>query len=95
MASKFQEAKGKLRRLYLAHFQKQYVYTMLTKRQGQCQRCARCCQLLFRCPFLKDKQCIIYDKRFAPCRAFPIDYRDLADVDHLCGFKYNLVSKTP
>ena len=90
MANKLREAEGKIRRLYLSHLQKQYVRKMVPLRQGECQRCARCCQLLFHCPFLVDKKCTIYDKRFAPCRAFPIDHHDLADVDNLCGFKYKV-----
>ncbi|MDI6783345.1 MAG: hypothetical protein QME64_04510 [bacterium] len=90
MASKILEAKGKFRRLWISHLQKRYMQTMHPHRVGECQRCTRCCKLLFHCPFLINNKCTIYDRRFAPCRAFPIDKRDLAEVDNLCGFKFKI-----
>lgn len=93
MANKLQEARGKARRLMLSHFQKKYIQKMLPERLGECQRCARCCKLLFHCPFLVDKKCTIYDRRFAPCRIFPVDSRDIADVDNLCGFRFKDITK--
>ena len=50
---------------------------LLSRRQGECNRCGACCKILFRCPFLgtdADGQytCRIYEKRFAQCRLFPL-----------------------
>ena len=59
--------------------------------------CGRCCKLVFQCPFLGGTEdssyCTIYDNRPKPCQVFPINERDLAEVDYFCG--YSFPSKTP
>lgn len=68
---------------------------MAEQRKGDCGRCAACCKLLFKCPFLDESgpiaSCSIHDRRPDNCKFFPIDPRDLADRDFVdpenpCGF---------
>lgn len=73
---------GKVRRFYLYHFRKEYVHRQISFRTGQCSQCGACCRLLFRCPMLtEDGRCRSYNRyRWAVCRAFPIDHKDIEDV---------------
>ncbi len=73
---------GKIRRFWLTHFRKRYVDYQLTFRKGACQRCGSCCNLLFSCPMLTNRDhCLIYGIcRPQSCLAFPIDQRDIDDV---------------
>ncbi len=69
-------------------------------RQGECNRCGMCCRIVLTCPFLheEDQQaaCRIFtSKRHAPppCLTFPLDPRDLADVQRqiaptVCSFSF-------
>ncbi|GEM_PF-321777 len=85
---KIKEGWGKLRRLYLCHLRPGAVKASIARRKGACQGCAECCDLLFRCPYLDErKKCTIYDRRFKPCAAFPIDERDVRDI--ACGFYFD------
>jgi hypothetical protein len=88
---------GKVRRFYLHTFRKKYIEKQLKERLGECGRCAACCKLLFKCPFLDESgpiaMCSIHDRRPDNCRFFPIDPRDLADRDFVdpanpCGFYF-------
>lgn len=98
LSSKARQLAGKVRRFYLHRFRRDFVERQLAKRQGDCGRCAACCKLLFRCPFLDESGpialCSIHDRRPDNCRFFPIDPRDLADrdlVDPLnpCGYSFS------
>ena len=89
---------GKFRRLYLHKFRPGYVEAQVASRQGTCGRCAACCKLLFRCPFLDESgpvaTCSVHESKPASCRFFPIDPRDLADRDLVdpenpCGFYFS------
>ncbi|MFH0965093.1 MAG: hypothetical protein V2A58_13925 [Planctomycetota bacterium] len=82
------DAWGKLRRYLDCALRPGKVRAALERRRGQCRRCARCCSILFRCPFLAGNTCLIYEKRFEQCRMYPIDPRDLASVDEECGFYF-------
>ena len=77
---------GKLRRLWLVHFRKEYVHRQLPVRKGKCHQCGTCCNLLFTCPMLKKQgRCFVYGScRPQTCRVFPIDQRDIDEVK-LCG----------
>ena len=77
---------GKIRRFWLVHFRKQYVQTQLLIRQGDCQQCGSCCNLLFTCPTLtKQGKCLVYGAcRPSVCKVFPIDQRDIEEI-RLCG----------
>ena len=81
---------GKLRRWYLGKFRKAYVEKQLALRRGRCLQCGRCCMLGIRCPYLtEDNRCSIYNgKRPLQCKLFPIDERDLKDMDYQCGFYF-------
>lgn len=84
---------GKIRRFMLVRFRPGYVAQQAAHREGDCNRCGRCCEILLRCPFLikeegGDSRCRIYGRRFEQCVAFPIDDRDLADVDFNCTYSF-------
>lgn len=87
------QAFGKIRRFVLVHFRKKYVQRQTTLRQGTCNQCGNCCEILFRCPFLVkiDKNmsaCSIYDSRPGQCAAFPINARCLSEVDFDCSYTF-------
>ncbi|HEX8097794.1 MAG TPA: hypothetical protein VF507_07145 [Pyrinomonadaceae bacterium] len=62
------QAQGKLRRFVTINFRKQEVIQGLALRRGDCNRCGACCEILFKCPFLKKHRdgttsCGIYEDR--------------------------------
>jgi hypothetical protein len=86
------QASGKVRRFLQVQFRPQQVEALLTRRQGECDRCGDCCKILFRCPFLThdangDSLCRIYQYRFEQCRHYPIQPRDLAEVTR-CSYTF-------
>jgi Putative zinc- or iron-chelating domain len=87
------QAQGKLRRFVSANFRKQEVIESLSLRRGECNRCGACCELLFKCPFVKKLDdgtslCGIYEDRPNQCRLFPITQRDIEDVRGTCSFYF-------
>ena len=87
------QAHGKLRRFVSANFRKQEVIASLSLRRGECNRCGACCEILFKCPFLKKHDdgtttCGIYEDRPNQCRLFPIEQRDLEEVRGTCSFYF-------
>ncbi|HEX8652905.1 MAG TPA: YkgJ family cysteine cluster protein [Pyrinomonadaceae bacterium] len=87
------QAQGKLRRFMSANFRKQEVRESLSLRRGECNRCGACCEILFKCPFLKKHTdgtttCGIYEDRPNQCRLFPIEKRDLEEVRGTCSFYF-------
>ncbi|HEY0004829.1 MAG TPA: YkgJ family cysteine cluster protein [Pyrinomonadaceae bacterium] len=87
------QAQGKLRRFVSANFRKQEVIEALALRRGDCNRCGACCEILFKCPFLKKHldgttTCGIYEDRPNQCRLFPITRRDLDEVRGTCSFYF-------
>ena len=87
------QAQGKLRRFMSANFRKQEVRESLSLRRGECNRCGACCEILFKCPFLKKHMdgtttCGIYEDRPNQCRLFPIEKRDLEEVRGTCSFYF-------
>jgi hypothetical protein len=87
------QAHGKLRRFVSANFRKEEVIAQLALRRGDCNRCGACCEILFKCPFLKKHDdgtttCGIYEDRPNQCRLFPIDKRDLEEVRGSCSFYF-------
>ena len=86
------QARGKIRRFVQAKLGQQDVEALVSRRQGECNRCGACCKILFRCPFLgTDAEgqytCRIYDKRFSQCRLFPLHPADLREVEE-CSFTF-------
>ena len=64
---------GKLRRFVITNFRRQETIAALALRRGDCNRCGACCELLFKCPFLKKHAdgattCGIYENRPNSCR---------------------------
>jgi hypothetical protein len=87
------QAQGKLRRFVSANFRKQEVIESLALREGECNRCGACCEILFKCPFLKKHvdgttTCGIYEDRPNQCRLFPITRRDLEEVRGTCSYSF-------
>lgn len=87
------QAHGKLRRFVQIRFRKEEVVAALSLRRGDCNRCGACCEILFKCPFLKKHEdatttCGIYEDRPNQCRLFPIEQRDLAEVRGTCSFYF-------
>jgi hypothetical protein len=73
----------RMRRGYYGVFKKDYsAQTIAETRQGDCNRCGACCELVYRCPFLgKDAEnspyCRIYGGlRPANCHIYPFDALD-------------------
>lgn len=87
------QAQGKFRRFVNIRFRRDEVIEALSLRRGECNRCGACCELLFKCPFLKKQTdgsttCGIYEDRPNQCRLFPIEQRDLEEVRGQCSFYF-------
>ena len=83
---------NKVHRIILCFTKIEYVKQQVKIRGGECVNCGRCCKLVFQCPFLGGTEdnyyCTVYDKRPKPCQAFPLNERDLAEVDYFCGYDF-------
>lgn len=87
------QAQGKLRRFVNINFRKEDVVAALALRRGECNRCGACCEILFKCPFLKKHSdgttaCGIYEDRPGQCRLYPIEKRDLEEVRGTCSYYF-------
>jgi hypothetical protein len=87
------QVQGKLRRFVSINFRKDEVIEKLALRRGDCNRCGACCEILFKCPFLKKHDdgtstCGIYEDRPNQCRLFPLEQRDLAEVRGTCSYYF-------
>jgi len=87
------QATGKVRRFLLLRFRKNYVEQQIENRQGDCNQCGNCCEILFKCPFLiknetGDTLCSIYENRPKQCAAFPINEKCLSEVDFDCTYTF-------
>ncbi len=94
---------GKLRRAYLQMLKRDYVRLSRARRRGECRRCGACCKLMFLCPYLEQNgsytSCVCHDTRWANCKVFPVDERDLADRDLVSrdgpwGFSFEAPAKS-
>lgn len=88
---------GTPRRLYLNWFRAGYVERSVAMRQGDCNRCGLCCQLVVKCVFLRYEDglasCGRYHTRPANCSQFPINQSDIDDVNRIaphapCGYSF-------
>ncbi len=77
---------GKLRRGYVALMRPELVESGIRQRSGDCKRCGTCCHFVYKCPFLLDGTCIIYEKRPRQCREFPVLPQDLKGMENICGY---------
>jgi hypothetical protein len=87
------QAQGKIRRFVITNFRKQDTIDSLSLRRGECNRCGACCELVFKCPFLKKQSdgtslCGIYENRPNSCRLFPIEQRDIQEVRGSCSYYF-------
>jgi hypothetical protein len=86
------QAAGKIRRFYKSTFRYRQAEQGLALRRGECNRCGRCCKILFRCPFLREENgeysCRIYGRHFTACKLFPLEQADLAELDGECTFTF-------
>ena len=87
------QAQGKLRRFVITNFRKEETVAALALRRGECNRCGACCELVFKCPFLKKNAdgaslCGIYENRPNSCRLFPIEPRDIQEVRGTCSYYF-------
>lgn len=87
------QAQGKLRRFVRTNFKKDETVAGLALRRGDCNRCGACCELVFKCPFLKKLSdgstlCGIYENRPNSCRLFPTEARDLKEVRGTCSYYF-------
>jgi hypothetical protein len=87
------QAQGKLRRFVITNFRKDETIAALSLRRGECNRCGACCELVFKCPFLKKNAdgsslCGIYENRPNSCRLFPIEQRDIQEVRGTCSYYF-------
>jgi Fe-S-cluster containining protein len=94
------QLKGKARRFVQANLMRQDSDELLSRRQGECNRCGACCKILFRCPFLGTDEagqytCRIYDKRFAQCRLFPLHAQDLLELAEQCSYTFEAEPSLP
>ncbi len=86
VGAKLVQGWGKLRRFYLSNLRPGYVAHSHRRRRGACKRCGACCEIMFRCPHMRDpNQCATYETRYRQCKDFPIDERDLLPD---CGFHF-------
>src|SRR6266545_3443322 len=87
------QAQGKIRRFLNTNFRKHEMVAALALRRGECNRCGACCELLFKCPFLKKNSdgttlCGIYENRPNSCRLFPIEKRDIQELRASCSYYF-------
>ena len=87
------QAQGKIRRYVNTNFRKQETIASLALRRGECNRCGACCELVFKCPFLKKNDdgttlCGIYENPPNSCRLFPIEQRDIREVRGTCSYYF-------
>jgi len=91
--TKAKQSTGKFRRFYYYHFRDEFLNQQLALRQGECNQCGSCCEIMFKCPFLlKDVDgisiCSIYENRPGQCAAFPINDACLSEVNFDCTYSF-------
>lgn len=83
----------KMRRSYFSIFKKEYVRENMRRREGDCNRCGACCELVYKCPFVaRDKDDMAYCRVYgsfqpASCRNYPFDEVD-SEVE-ICSYTFS------
>ena len=89
--------KGTPRRFFTTWLLPKYVEQSIAMRQGDCNRCGLCCQLVVKCVFLRYAEglasCARYDSRPGNCSKFPMNQADIDDVNRIaphapCGYSF-------
>ena len=97
LRSRLENAWGTYRRMHLYWFRGDYIKRQAARRQGDCNRCGLCCQLVFKCQHLRYENglasCGRYHNRPPNCSNFPINQADLDDVRRIaphasCSFSF-------
>jgi hypothetical protein len=92
----------KLNNAWRSYFHPAYVKRHEAWRQGECAHCGACCEILWRCPFLRDdgkgnSHCSIHKSRPLPCRTFPIDPKTVSLIsvdrpaDRGCSYRFQML----
>lgn len=93
----------KVNNTWRSFFDRAYVTRHEAWRQGECAHCGACCEILWRCPFLrtdketKNSYCSVHKSRPLPCRTFPIDPKtvELISVDRPadngCSYRFQQI----
>jgi len=84
---------GKVRRFMLTVFRLGETDRLIAQREGDCNRCGRCCRIGYVCPMLEElpdgsSRCRAYSLRPPNCRKFPIVPADVHDVDGMCSYTF-------
>ena len=97
LRSRLENAWGTYRRMHLHWFKSDYIRRQIARREGDCNRCGLCCQLVFKCQHLRYEDglaaCGRYENRPPNCANFPINQADLDDVRRIaphaaCSFSF-------
>lgn len=70
------------------------VFPVEVNRSGSCNRCGKCCKLVFKCFFLREDgdgnySCAAYKFRPPLCRKFPRTQAQLDIVKDSCGYTFS------
>jgi hypothetical protein len=97
LRARLENTLGTYRRMHLHWFKSDYILRQAARRQGDCNRCGLCCQLVFKCQHLRFEDglasCGRYANRPPNCVNFPINQADLDDVRRIaphaaCSFSF-------
>lgn len=78
---------NELRISFLEQIFPEYILKSISKREGKCRQCGKCCK---GCDHLEKNKCIIYNNRPIRCnKNFPIDKLDLWFYNiKECGYRW-------
>lgn len=92
---RFAALRLKIRDTTWTYFKPKETARNLAMRQGDCNRCGACCQILYRCPFLRETEdgfmCGSYESRCDQCATFPIDPHSLVLLQRMgitCSYTF-------
>lgn len=84
------QLRGKMRRFLKTTFPSLNGHE--PRRYGSCSRCGACCKIVYRCPFLVEKDglygCGIYERRPQQCRHYPVESQDIYELESGCTYYF-------